>query len=434
MSRPVICIDGYNLALPQGTGVATYGFGLAKTVREMGFGVDGLFGLASGAQPETRELFFFEHFGRGDGYMRKSIRQSIKKWFLAPWRSPKTYEVPQTGLVELRSFANRLPQMDRIFSSPFLFQIAHVHFSTFGSFLEVSIPNPPAIMHWTYPLPVRMKGAKNIYTLHDLVPLRLPYTTGDNKKYYYRLIKSCIEKGDHICTVSDASKGDILSRFPEAAAKTTNTYQVSPVPDEVSSASEAENAAIIATQFGLKYKEFFLFFGAIDPKKNISRILDAYLTANIQTPLVVVASRDLSIKEDRKNPSESDRLFSGKLDPRIRHLEYLPRSTLFRLVQSAKAVLFPSLFEGFGLPALEAIQLGTPVISSNISSLPEVVGDAGVLVDPYKTDQIARAIREIDGDNNLRSSLIQAGPAQVNKFSSEKYQERLSRMYQAVMK
>ncbi|WP_208346777.1 hypothetical protein, partial [Aetokthonos hydrillicola] len=246
MPRYSIGIDGYNLSLPEGTGVATYGFGLANTVLDMGHSLTGLFGLASGAKKETRELLFFEHFGRGNGlWNRKDVRRNVAGWFKAPWRSPQLFEIPQTGLVETRSFGARLPAFERIISSSHLFSIASAHFRVFGSFLTLRMPNPPAIMHWTYPLPVRLHGAKNIYTLHDLVPLRLPYTTEDDKKYYHRLIKACVEKGDHICTVSEASRNDILARWPEATAKTSNTYQVSPVPLEVASRSTEESAAII---------------------------------------------------------------------------------------------------------------------------------------------------------------------------------------------
>jgi glycosyltransferase involved in cell wall biosynthesis len=95
--------------------------------------------------------------------------------------------------------------------------------------------------------------------------------------------------------------------------------------------------------------------------------------------------------------------------------------------------MFPSLFEGFGLPALEAIQLGTPVIASNVSSLPEVVGDAGLLVDPYSIGDIGAAMRAVNFDEDLYARLIAAGPAQAAKFSESRYRDRLSAMYAATM-
>lgn len=428
-----VWIDGYNLALPHGTGVATYAFALASALKGMDAKVSGVFGLNATRRPETREALFFEHFGRGDDFTRRSMRAAVRNWFLAPWRSPGLLEVADTGLVERRHFAQRLPKLDNIYTYPFLFQIAKAHFSTFGRFLELSVPNPPDVMHWTYPLPVKLRNTRNIYTLHDLVPLRLPYTTEDDKKYYYKLISTCVHLADHICTVSEASRNDIVSRFPHASDKVSNTYQTSPIPGDVVDRSVEYNASAVETQFGLRRKEYFLFFGAVDPKKNIPRIIEAYLTANIETPLVIVASRDLVSKDGKSKDRTMDRLLSGTMDRRIRLLEYLPRATLFRLAQSAKAVLFPSLYEGFGLPALEAIQLGTPVLSSQLSSLPEVIGDAGYLVDPYSTEQISDAIRLLDEDSELRERLIAAGPAQSCKFSVESYQSRLSAMYDKIV-
>jgi len=125
-------------------------------------------------------------------------------------------------------------------------------------------------------------------------------------------------------------------------------------------------------------------------------------------------------------------VYGRKVDRPIVQLQYLPRATLFRLIRSARTVLFPSLCEGFGLPALEAIQLGTPVISSNVSSLPEVVGDAGLLVNPYSTAEIAGAIKALDADDTLLERLQTAGPAQAARFTDAAWMERLRGLYAAM--
>jgi glycosyltransferase involved in cell wall biosynthesis len=122
-------------------------------------------------------------------------------------------------------------------------------------------------------------------------------------------------------------------------------------------------------------------------------------------------------------------VYGRKVDRPIIQLQYLPRDMLFRLIRSARAVLFPSLYEGFGLPALEALQLGTPVISSNTASLPEVVGEGGLLVDPYETTQIADAIRALDQDDALYDRLSRAGLAHATGFTNEAFAERLGDMY-----
>jgi glycosyltransferase involved in cell wall biosynthesis len=118
---------------------------------------------------------------------------------------------------------------------------------------------------------------------------------------------------------------------------------------------------------------------------------------------------------------------------RIRRYDYLPRAWLMTLVRNARAVTFPSIYEGFGLPVLEAMALGTPVLTSNVSSLPEVSGDAAVLIDPYNVQDIAAGIRRLDADANLRAQLSAIGQLQALEFGSEQYQARLRAMYARVL-
>jgi len=424
-----IGIDGYNLAMPHGTGVATYGASLAAVLRQMGHGTEGVFGLGVGSKMATRELHFFDKFGHGHRLTSGQITRRAGWSMMTNPFARRMAEVPLSQNIDTRAFGYRLPAFDRIWSSPLLFEVAYARFEYLGLFTTITVPNPPDVMHWTYPVPVRMAGTRNIYTIHDLVPLKLPHTTLDNKSYYHRLTDQCIRTADHVCTVSEASRNDILSLFPVAPDKVSNTYQSSPVPAELLAGSPEQDAQIIQSMFGLKNKDFYLFFGAVDPKKNIGRIVDAYLTSQSKTPLVIVSARDWGMESEARMLGANGTVYGRKIGNRIIRLEYLPRTTLFRLIRSAKAVLFPSLYEGFGLPALEAIQLGTPVISSNVSSLPEVVGDAGILVDPYSTGDIASAIRALDTDPDLYQRLVAAGPAQAAKFSDAAYQQRLAVMY-----
>src|SRR5438270_9675109 len=116
----------------------------------------------------------------------------------------------------------------------------------------------------------------------------------------------------------------------------------------------------------------------------------------------------------------------------IHRLQYVTFATLVTLIRGARAVIFPSLYEGFGLPVLEAMLLGTPVVASCEGALPEVAGEAALLVDPYDTDQIARAIATIVSDADLRAELARRGPLQAAKFSVERYRERVAAVYAAL--
>jgi glycosyltransferase involved in cell wall biosynthesis len=436
MTQLTIGIDGYNLALPRGTGVATYGLGLSEAISALGHQTLGVFGVDIGTQGRTRELFFFDRIGKNrPGETRKQHKRRMRREMLQSMLFVRGLDVPMTSAVIKNSFAGRLPEFNRIVSTSSLFEIADRRLRNMGSFLTLKIDNPPDIMHWTYPVPIRMAGARNIYTLHDLVPLRLPYTTLDRKDIYHRLIDRCVTEGDHICTVSESSRNDILSLFPSVSPeKVTNTYQTAPIPAQLLARDPADDARVVEGMFGLKRRDYFLFFGALDPKKNLARILEAHLIAQTATPLVIVGGRDWGAEEEsRIFGGNHVSLYGGGASKRVIKLDYLPRELLLRLARGAKAVMFPSLYEGFGLPALEAIRLGTPVISSNTSSIPEVVGDAGLLVDPYDTNAIAGAIRAIDGDPALAARLSAAAPAQAARFSDEAYRAKLADMYARVM-
>ena len=113
----------------------------------------------------------------------------------------------------------------------------------------------------------------------------------------------------------------------------------------------------------------------------------------------------------------------------VRRFPYLPLDHLVSLIRGARAVLFPSLYEGFGLPVLEAMLLGTPVMTSNVSSLPEIAGDAALLVDPYDVEAMSRAIRDLDADNGLRSELAARGRLRAEVFSAKAYERRLTSLY-----
>jgi glycosyltransferase involved in cell wall biosynthesis len=293
-------------------------------------------------------------------------------------------------------------------------------------FLEIAVPDPPTIMHWTYPIPLRMAGSRNVYTLHDLVPLKLPFATLDRKRLYYRLVERCVADADHIVTVSERSRRDILDLFDAAPERVTNTYQHTPMP--------AASVALgdVTSIFGVQPGEYFLYFGAIEPKKNIGRLVEAYLSANSEAPLVLVGGRSWQ-KDEELRLVEAIAKRGGAGAKRIIQLDYLPRRLLMHLVRHARAVLFPSLYEGFGLPVLEAMLLGVPVITGNEGSLPEVAGEAALMVDPYDVAALAAAIRRVDADAGLRQRMAQLGPSQASRFSLDQHRRRLHDVYSRVL-
>lgn len=431
--RPRIGLDGFNLALSRGTGVATYARVLSHCVSGMGHPVDVLYGIPMSrkASAVMREIQFFDALA--EERARRRPKPLTLRWaeeIAECWRGPEAQTIPLTGKVIGTGFRDRLPSHDRILNVPDLFGMAARHFARTRRFLTVRVPDPPRVMHWTYPLPVRLAGARNIYTLHDLVPLRMPYTTLDNKGYYLRLIRGCIRHGDGLCTVSEASRHDILELFPEAAGRVTNTYESFEPPASALAAGDEEVAAQLDGIFSLPHRGYFLFFGSLEPKKNIGRIIEAYLSSGIQTPLVLVGAQAWKSDGELRLLKAHQPRPGG---PRIVQIEYLPFAMLMTMIRGARAVVFPSLYEGFGLPVLEAMSLGTPTLTSNAGSLPEIAGEAAIICDPYDVRDIAAGLRRLDGDPALRERLGALGRAQAERFSPARYRERLAALYEPLL-
>jgi hypothetical protein len=187
-NKKTIMIDGRNLGLEKGTGVATYARNLSYCLHDMGYGVDVLYGnrAAPGmSRSDERDCFLRQQCAE---FLRLFVPLNAAKDTLrAPFGFSST-RVPITGKVISDTFKSRLPYFDHIENSPNLFTKAHNVFGVFKRLHKIYPEHKPDLMHWTYPLALKMPGVPNIYTLHDLVPLRLPYTTLDNKRRYFRLV------------------------------------------------------------------------------------------------------------------------------------------------------------------------------------------------------------------------------------------------------
>ncbi len=123
------------------------------------------------------------------------------------------------------------------------------------------------LFHATRPIPLKVNGAANVYTIHDIVPLRLPYSTLDNKRYFYRVLKNIIQKADHIVTVSEFTKRDVMEVFDINEDRITNTWQAVSIDPYYMSMSDDDVADIVSHRYGLTFKEYFLFLGAIERRR-----------------------------------------------------------------------------------------------------------------------------------------------------------------------
>lgn len=427
-----VVVDGFNLALEKGTGVATYARNLTVSLREMGHEVHVLYGLrgAAGKNSLLREIAFFdENSGDRHGVLQRARR--VVGTVVNPF-ARSISPINLSGTVIYKQFTSRLPDFDQLWNTPNLFEQGSFYFRLYGRRLGVVAPKAADIVHWTYPLPIKARKTKNIYTLHDLVPLRLPYTTLDKKRDYFKLVSHLAKRADHIVTVSETSKKDIMNILGVPENRITNTYQAVSIPESYLSLAPRALKAELMGAFRLEYKKYFLYFGSIEPKKNIGRIIEAHLASNADIPLVIVGAQAWKADQELKllkHAAPTNQRSNDGLKSKVIQFDYATFPQLVNLIRGALAVTFPSLYEGFGLPILEAMICGTPVITSNIGSMLEVAGDAAILVDPYNTREIKEAMVAMVRNPDLRADMVSRGAVVAKRFSPEAYQKRLEGLY-----
>lgn len=433
-----ILYEAHNLTVSGGTGIATYARALAEGAGRLGYDVDGLFGVERGltrSDHRLNEVLAFDAIDADKWPHPLEVAWRNVRYPFNALGGLRPIELPRSGLV-MGPTADALRPFRRVFAATRLIDDAMAHFKIYGRPAQIKLPDRPDLFHATHPVPLTLKGCPNIYTIHDLVPLRLPYTTLDNKKYFYRLLTTLARTADHIVTVSEYSRRDIVEHLGIDERRVTNTYQAVDIAPGLLARRDGEVADDLGKLFGLPFGGYFLFYGAIEPKKNVSNLVDAYAASGSRLPLILAGGVGWQNRGDMRKIRD-ERFTNFRIDGdivrrqrQVRRLDYLPRDQLLTLIRGARALLFPSIYEGFGLPVIEAMALGTPVVTSDGSSLTEVAGDAALLVDPYSVDSIAWAIRAIEADADLRGELVERGRARAKKFSPGAYDERLRQLYE----
>lgn len=275
------------------------------------------------------------------------------------------------------------------------FQVPQIYHKVKGSLFFSPIPEAPLY-----------QGVNHIVMVHDLIPIRYPKKFSPLTPYFKYYIPAVLNQAKHLICNSQATANDIMNFWGIPSSKIT----------PILLGYNAEQFKIIE---GLQppEKPYFIYIGRPDPHKNVRRIIEAF--ANFRgrhdCDLLFVGAFDV-----RYTPSLKQLSQDLGVEDSVRFLNYIESTTLPLLLNQALGLVFPSLWEGFGFPVLEAMACGTPVITSNCSSLPEVAGDCAILVNPLDVSHITQGMDDLYRDEKLRQTLRDQGLQRVKKFSWSK--------------
>jgi glycosyltransferase involved in cell wall biosynthesis len=264
-----------------------------------------------------------------------------------------------------------------------------------------------------------------VVTVHDLAMFLLPGTFGARRaRYKQAMTRRAVRRASLVIAVSESTRRDLI----EVVGADPARVRVVPLGvDRRFAAASAQDAAVAAQRLGLPPR-YLLYVGRIEPRKNLPLLLDAYAMARrrhgVDVPLVVAGAPGWLVDD------LPGRAAAAGLSEDVRFVGHVPPALLPGLVHGALALAYPSRYEGFGLPVLEAMAAGAPVVTSSVASLPEVAGDAALLVDPDDVEGLAEALGRLVGDDALRARLIVAGRERAAEFTWDRTADSTVAVYQ----
>ncbi len=278
-------------------------------------------------------------------------------------------------------------------------------------------------------LPPTRPQTRTLVTIYDLSFVRLPdITMTGMTRYLNRWVPHSVRQANHVIAISESTRQDLIELYHTPPAKISVLYP-GLTPQFKPSSPQNAPAAIETTlrqTYGLGQSPFILSVGTVQPRKNYQRLIQAFAEL-VDEPsellLVIVGGAGWQAEPIYQTVEQLG------LSQRVRFLGYVSDAELSQLYRMAQVFAYPSLYEGFGLPALEALACGTPVVAANTTALPEVVGQAGLLVDPLDVAALRDALQRLLTDESLRQTLIARGYVQADKFSWTRTAQELVRLY-----
>lgn len=285
----------------------------------------------------------------------------------------------------------------------------------------------PLIHDPTGTMPLLLTGARKVVTIHDVIPYIYPETSSLlDRLIYRRWLPLAVRRADAVITVSERSRADILRFLP------VRPERVVVIPEAAGERFRPLEPAAVRPaleRYGVP-SPYMLYVGSIEARKNLARLLEAYAALRARAPappLVIVG-----VRRWKYGPVDAALQRLG-LAGHVHFTGFVADADLPALYAGAALFVFPSLYEGFGLPVLEALSCGAPVVTANSSSLPEVAGDAALLVDPLDQGQIAAAMERILTEPDLAAELRARGLARARLFSWGRAARETAALYRRVL-
>lgn len=266
-------------------------------------------------------------------------------------------------------------------------------------------------------------GCKNpfIVTVHDLIRLCFDFSRETvRERILLKLDIRGIKRASHIIAVSQHTKSDLMEYFKIPDDRTSVIY------------NGIDHSIFKPYKTKPPDKPYILYVGSERPRKNLIRLIEAFAILKREFPELRLVKIGVPGRTEEYRQETVSKLDSLGLAQDVIFTSYTSEADLARYYSSAALLAYPSLYEGFGLPPLEAMACGCPVVASNTSSLPEVMGEAGIMVNPYATNRLAQAIREVLTNSKLRDDMVAKGLKQAKKFSWERTVEQTQQVYSIV--
>ncbi len=295
--------------------------------------------------------------------------------------------------------------------------------------VETFVGRVPLFHATDFTLPPTLPGTRTLLTVHDLSFVRAPETTTPVLKAYLDVVvPRSVSRATHVLADSQATKDDLIALYGTPPEKIT--VLLGGVNPEFAPVTDRAFRQSVRRRYNLPDNPYIFSVGTVQPRKNYARLIEALaaLGPEFENVHLVIAGGRGWLDAPIYQAVEAYGL--GK---RVHFTGFVQDGDLPALYTEAVCLAYPSLYEGIGLPVLEAMACGIPVVTSNVSSMPEIAGDAALLVDPYNADELAVALRRLLSDASLRADLVARGRTQAAYFTWDRAAQQLSNVYRRML-